>query len=109
MLLSFYIFWTLTKIYNFLLNTTKNTAMSNNNNYKKLSEEQLNQAYEYYLKKIIRLLDTINNTTILPTAEDRIIYIQTIREINKIRKIQGKKSIIISQDDVGSVSAYIKF
>lgn len=58
-----------------------------NNNYKALSTEQLNQAYEYYLKKIIRLLDTIKNTTILPTSQDRIIYIQTMSEINKIRKI----------------------
>lgn len=57
------------------------------NNYTQLTSDQLNKAYEYYLKKIIRLLDKINNTTVLPTSQDRIDFIKTSSEINKIRKI----------------------
>lgn len=77
--------------------------------YTQLTSEQLSEAYEYYLKEIIRLLDKVNNTTIFPTSQDKIKFIKTSSEINKIRKIQGKKSIIIKQSNVGFKSAYLEF
>lgn len=80
-----------------------------NNNYNFLSTEQLDLAYEYYLKEIIKLLDKSQNSGFLLSTQEKAMAHHLFSEINKIRKVQKKQPIFITKIYMGSLSVYLKF
>lgn len=79
------------------------------NNYNQLTCDQLDEAYEYYLKEIIRFLDKVQNSGVLLSHKEKVQATTFLYELNKIRKTCGKKAVSINQIYMAYLSIYLKF
>lgn len=77
--------------------------------YSQLSKDQLDQAYEYYLKEAIRQVHAFQNNPIHVTHKNRVTLTEILYNINNIRKVQGETAISIKQIHMGDTSVYLNF
>lgn len=79
------------------------------NNYTQLTSDQLNEAYEYCLKKLIEIIHKNQSGYIFNKAALKLELHEILSKINQIRKAQNKPRIFTTKIHVGDVSFYLEF
>lgn len=77
--------------------------------YTKLTAEEINELYAYYLKTLINKMHAYKNVNRIKKSEIRMEVQQICIKLNKLRKFQGKASINVLKIHIGDVSFYLEF